>query len=42
LYFWKSAKWVNGLTLMDNNDPGFWEQSGYNLHGDPWKEERYW
>jgi DMSO/TMAO reductase YedYZ molybdopterin-dependent catalytic subunit len=42
LYFWKSAKWVNGLTLMDTNDPGFWEQSGYNLHGDPWKEERYW
>jgi DMSO/TMAO reductase YedYZ molybdopterin-dependent catalytic subunit len=42
LYFWKSAKWVNGLTLMDSNDPGFWEQSGYSLHGDPWKEERYW
>ncbi len=42
LYFWKSAKWVNGLTLMDNDDPGFWEQAGYNLHGDPWKEERYW
>ena len=42
LYFWKSAKWVNGLTLMDNDYPGFWEQAGYNLHGDPWKEERYW
>jgi len=42
LYFWKSAKWVNGLTLMDTDDPGFWEQAGYNLHGDPWKEERYW
>ncbi|MFL5982030.1 MAG: sulfite oxidase-like oxidoreductase [Gaiellaceae bacterium] len=42
LYFWKSAKWVNGLTLMDKDDPGFWEQAGYNLHGDPWKEERYW
>jgi len=27
---------------MDGNDPGFWEQAGYNLHGDPWKEERYW
>ena len=42
LYFWKSAKWVNGITLQDRDDPGFWEQNGYNLHGDPWKEERYW
>ncbi|MFC5503290.1 molybdopterin-dependent oxidoreductase [Lysinimonas soli] len=42
LYFWKSAKWVNGLTLMDRDDPGFWESAGYHLHGDPWKEERYW
>jgi len=42
LYFWKSAKWVRGLTMQPTNDPGFWEQAGYNLHGDPWKEERYW
>ncbi len=42
LYFWKSAKWVNGLTLMDADAPGFWEQNGYNMHGDPWTEERYW
>ncbi|MEQ1738163.1 MAG: molybdopterin-dependent oxidoreductase [Rhodoglobus sp.] len=42
LYFWKSAKWVRALTMMPTDDPGFWEQSGYHLHGDPWQEERYW
>ncbi|OLC56095.1 MAG: sulfite oxidase-like oxidoreductase [Chloroflexi bacterium 13_1_40CM_4_68_4] len=41
LYFWKSAKWVRGLRLMDEDRPGFWESLGYNNHGDPWKEERY-
>lgn len=42
LYFWKSAKWVRGLSMQKHDDPGFWEQNGYNLHGDPWTEERYW
>jgi DMSO/TMAO reductase YedYZ molybdopterin-dependent catalytic subunit len=42
LYFWKSAKWVRGLTLMEQDEPGFWEQNGYHMHGDPWTEERYW
>ena len=42
LYFWKSAKWVSGLTTMKNDDPGFWEQNGYHLYGDPWREQRYW
>jgi DMSO/TMAO reductase YedYZ molybdopterin-dependent catalytic subunit len=41
LYFWKSAKWVRGLQLMEKDKPGFWESLGYNNHGDPWKEERY-
>jgi DMSO/TMAO reductase YedYZ molybdopterin-dependent catalytic subunit len=41
LYFWKSAKWVRGLRLMEKDKPGFWESLGYNNHGDPWKEERY-
>src|SRR6266568_4667572 len=41
LYFWKSAKWVRGLRLIDQDEPGFWESLGYNNHGDPWKEERY-
>lgn len=42
LYFWKSAKWLRGMTMMPTDDPGFWEQSGYHIHGDPWQEERYW
>jgi DMSO/TMAO reductase YedYZ molybdopterin-dependent catalytic subunit len=42
LYFWKSAKWVRGLVMMDDDEPGFWEQNGYHMHGDPWTEERYW
>jgi DMSO/TMAO reductase YedYZ molybdopterin-dependent catalytic subunit len=42
LYFWKSAKWIRGLQMMPDDQPGFWEQAGYHLHGDPWKEERYW
>ena len=42
LYFWKSAKWVRGLVMMPDDEPGFWEQNGYHIHGDPWKEERYW
>jgi DMSO/TMAO reductase YedYZ molybdopterin-dependent catalytic subunit len=42
LYFWKSAKWVAGLRIMDHDEPGFWELNGYHNHGDPWKEERYW
>jgi DMSO/TMAO reductase YedYZ molybdopterin-dependent catalytic subunit len=41
LYFWKSAKWVRGLRLLEQDMPGFWESLGYNIHGDPWKEERY-
>jgi DMSO/TMAO reductase YedYZ molybdopterin-dependent catalytic subunit len=41
LYFWKSAKWVNGLEFMNADKPGFWESYGYHNRGDPWKEERY-
>ena len=41
LYFWKSAKWIRGLVMQKDDKPGFWEQYGYHLHGDPWREERY-
>lgn len=41
LYFWKSAKWVNGIEFVATDKPGFWESNGYHNHGDPWKEERY-
>jgi len=42
LYFWKSAKWVRGLRLIKEDQPGFWESNGYNMYGDPWREQRYW
>jgi DMSO/TMAO reductase YedYZ molybdopterin-dependent catalytic subunit len=42
LYLWKSAKWIRSLRLLEQDEPGFWESLGYNNHGDPWKEERYW
>jgi DMSO/TMAO reductase YedYZ molybdopterin-dependent catalytic subunit len=41
LYFWKSAKWVNGLQLLTGDEPGFWEAAGYHMYGDPWREQRY-
>jgi DMSO/TMAO reductase YedYZ molybdopterin-dependent catalytic subunit len=41
LYFWKSAKWVNGIELLDHDQPGFWETLGYHNYGDPWREQRY-
>ncbi|RII14214.1 TMAO/DMSO reductase [Streptomyces sp. YIM 130001] len=41
LYFWKSAKWLAGLRLLDHDEPGFWEQNGYHARGNPWEEQRY-
>jgi DMSO/TMAO reductase YedYZ molybdopterin-dependent catalytic subunit len=41
LYLWKSAKWVTGFQLLTENYPGFWEQNGYHMRGDPWSEERF-
>jgi DMSO/TMAO reductase YedYZ molybdopterin-dependent catalytic subunit len=41
LYFWKSAKWVRGFEFLSGDQPGFWEQYGYHIRGDPWREERY-
>ena len=41
LYLWKSAKWVRGLELREDDEPGFWEGYGYHNYGDPWREQRY-
>ncbi len=41
LYFWKSAKWVNALQFTERDEAGFWELRGYNMYGDPWREQRY-
>ena len=41
LYGWKSAKWVRNLDFMERDRAGFWEQVGYHMYGDPFREERY-
>jgi DMSO/TMAO reductase YedYZ molybdopterin-dependent catalytic subunit len=41
LYLWKSAKWVRGIQLLVEDEPGFWESAGYHNYGDPWREQRY-
>jgi DMSO/TMAO reductase YedYZ molybdopterin-dependent catalytic subunit len=41
LYFWKSAKWINGLQFTQKDELGFWELRGYHRYGDPWQEQRY-
>ena len=41
LYLWKSAKWVRGIKLLHEDQPGFWESLGYHMYGDPWREQRY-
>ena len=42
LYLWKSAKWVRGITLIEEDKPGFWESLGSHNYGEPWLEQRYW
>src|SRR4051812_37396664 len=39
LYFWKSVKWIRGIEFVDDNKPGFWEENGFHINGDPFKEE---
>jgi DMSO/TMAO reductase YedYZ molybdopterin-dependent catalytic subunit len=41
LYAWKSAKWIRGIELLAYDRPGFWEENGYHIYGDPWREQRY-
>jgi len=40
-YFWKSAKWIRSIELVDRDQPGFWERNGYHNEADPWREERF-
>ncbi len=40
-YFWKSAKWIRRIQLVDRDEPGFWERNGYHNEADPWREERF-
>ncbi len=41
LYAWKSVKWVRGLEFMAEDAPGFWEQNGYHIYADPFREQRF-
>ena len=41
LYFWKSAKWLEGIEFTTDQRLGFWETRGYHELGDPWLEQRY-
>jgi DMSO/TMAO reductase YedYZ molybdopterin-dependent catalytic subunit len=41
LYAWKSVKWVRGIEFMAQDAPGFWEENGYSMYGDPFKEQRF-
>lgn len=42
LYFWKSPKWLRGIEVRQVDAPGFWEQNGYHMYGDPFREQRFW
>jgi len=41
LYAWKSAKWVSGVEFLANDQAGYWENGGYHMNEDPWREQRY-
>ena len=41
LYAWKSCKWIRGLIFMEADKSGYWEQHGYHMRGDPFREERF-
>jgi DMSO/TMAO reductase YedYZ molybdopterin-dependent catalytic subunit len=40
-YFYKSAKWLEGIKVTVRDEPGYWETRGYSNSADPWKQERY-
>jgi DMSO/TMAO reductase YedYZ molybdopterin-dependent catalytic subunit len=33
MYFYKSAKWLSGITVTDRVTPGYWEERGYDVDG---------
>jgi DMSO/TMAO reductase YedYZ molybdopterin-dependent catalytic subunit len=37
LYAWKSAKWIKGVRFLESDEPGFWENGGYHMRGNPWE-----
>ncbi len=41
VYLWKGAKWLRGLEFRVTDTPGFWEQAGYSMTANIWREERF-
>jgi DMSO/TMAO reductase YedYZ molybdopterin-dependent catalytic subunit len=41
LYGWKGPKWVVAVDYQRYVERGFWEQRGYHMTGDVWREERF-
>ena len=41
LYGWKSVKWATEIRLTERDVPGYWEERGYHMRGDPWQEQRF-
>jgi DMSO/TMAO reductase YedYZ molybdopterin-dependent catalytic subunit len=41
LYAWKGAKFISGITFLEQDKLGFWEVRGYSNTADPWTEDRY-
>jgi DMSO/TMAO reductase YedYZ molybdopterin-dependent catalytic subunit len=33
MYFYKSAKWLSGISVTDKVEPGYWEEYGYDVDG---------
>ena len=40
-YLWKGGKWIRGIEFVEKDQPGFWENAGYNNVANVWREERY-
>nr|WP_237563633.1 molybdopterin-dependent oxidoreductase [Halalkalibacter okhensis] len=40
-YLWKGSKWATGIQFMKEDEEGFWEELGYSMTANPFKEERY-
>ncbi len=41
LYAWKSAKWIRAIEFVAHDRAGYWEDGGYHMNGDPWREQRF-
>jgi DMSO/TMAO reductase YedYZ molybdopterin-dependent catalytic subunit len=40
-YLWKGSKWASGIEFMKEDQAGYWEERGYSMTANPFKEERF-